>query len=327
MEPLIVEVVRGETVESRHCVHAVAVRDGEIIHAAGEPELVTFLRSSAKPIQALPLARAYPNLVAGQLAIASASHWALPEQLAAVDALLAVSGSTEDDLECGAEGTPPSRLRHNCSGKHAGMLAVCRAHGWPAEGYRLPDHPLQQLLLAEVAAVAGVAAADIPTATDGCGVVTFAFSLERMAGAFSRVRERDGGERVAAAMLARPALIAGPGATDTVLMETADGWIAKGGAEGLMCAAGPDGTGVALKVEDGRDRARGPALAAFLGGLENTPDLPQLAVRKVDNSRGEEVGSIRIASGAAKSALKSPNKVFTFCGSGSTIPHCEGEPD
>ncbi len=120
VEPLEIEVVRGETVESRHRVHAVAVRDGEVVGHAGDPELVTFLRSSAKPIQALPLARAYPDLSADRLAIACASHWALPEQLAAVDGLLEVSGSTEDDLECGAEGAPPSRLRHNCSGKHAG---------------------------------------------------------------------------------------------------------------------------------------------------------------------------------------------------------------
>jgi len=296
VEPLVVEVVRGETVESRHRVHAVAVRDGEILVAAGDPGLVTFLRSSAKPMQALPLARAYPDLPAEQLAIASASHWALPEQLSAVEALLALSGSTEDDLECGAEGTPPSRLRHNCSGKHAGMLAVCRAHGWPTQGYRLPEHPLQQLLLAEVAELAGVEAVDIPTATDGCGVVTFAFSLVQMAGAFAGIRERDGGDRVEAAMRAHPALIAGPGATDTVLMEHVDGWIAKGGAEGLMCAAGPDGTGLALKVEDGRDRARGPALAACLGRLEIAPDLPQLATRIVENSRAERVGVIRLSS-------------------------------
>ena len=295
MEPLVVEVVRGETVESRHRVHAVAVRDGAPVELAGDPGLVTFLRSSAKPVQALPLARAHPGLPTEQLAIASASHWALPEQLAAVEELLRVSGSTEDDLECGAEGTPPSRLRHNCSGKHAGMLAVCRAHGWPTAGYRLPEHPLQQLLLAEVAEIAGVEPTDIPTATDGCGVVTFAFSLERMAGAFARIAERDGGDRVAAAMRAHPALIAGPGATDTVLMENVGGWIAKGGAEGLMCAAGPDGTGLALKVEDGRDRARGPALAACLGMLEIGADLPQLAVRPVENSRGEQVGYVRIA--------------------------------
>ena len=294
MEPLVVEVVRGETVESCHRVHAVAVRNNEAIELAGDPGLVTFLRSSAKPIQALPLARAYPDLPAEELAIACASHWALPEQLAVVERLLARSGSTEDDLECGMEGTPPSKLRHNCSGKHAGMLAVCRAHGWPTTGYRLPDHPLQELLLAEVATVAQVAPADIPTATDGCGVVTFAFTLERMAAAFGRVRERDGGERVAAAMQAYPALIAGPGATDTVLMESLNGWIAKGGAEGLMCAAGPDGTGLALKVEDGRDRARGPALAACLGRLGVVADLPQLAVRSVENSRGERVGSVRI---------------------------------
>ena len=211
MEPLIVEVVRGETVESRHRVHAVAVRDGEVVELAGDPELVTFLRSSAKPIQALPLARAYPDLSADRardrvrLAPArSPSSWPPSTGCSRSRARPRTTSSAAP------RATPPSRLRHNCSGKHAGMLAVCRAHGWPTEGYRLPEHPLQQLLLAEVAAVAGVAAADIPTATDGCGVVTFAFSLERMAGAFARLRELDGGDRVAAAMRAHPGLMPGP---------------------------------------------------------------------------------------------------------------------
>jgi L-asparaginase II len=292
VEPLVVEVVRGETVESRHRVHAVAVRGGEAIPLAGDAGLVTFMRSSAKPLQALPLARAYEDWAPNELAIACASHLALPGQLAAVEALLERSGSTEDDLECGAAGSPPSKLRHNCSGKHAGMLAVCRAHGWPTAGYRLPEHPLQQLLLGEVAAAAGVT--DIPTATDGCGVVTFALPLERMAAVFARLPELDGGEAIVAAMRAHPVLIRGPGAPDTVLMEQVDGWVAKGGAEGLMCAAGPDGTGLAMKVSDGAARAIGPALAACLGRLGIAADLPQLATRPVENSRGDQVGVVRI---------------------------------
>ena len=290
-EPITVAVRRGDTVEARHTVHAVAVRDGAVVSEAGDGGLVTFLRSAAKPIQALPVLRARPDLDDRELAIASASHLADPHQIGAVRSLLAKAPAQEDELECGAEGDPPSPLRHNCSGKHAGFLALCRSSGWDSRGYRLPDHPVQRAMLAEVAAAADLHEDEIPTAIDGCGVVNFALPLERMAFAFSRFSELDGGARVANAMRAHPALIRGPGAPDTVLMESLSGWIAKGGAEGLLCAAGPGGIGVALKVVDGSSRAVGPATAAFLGrigfpldGLESAP---------VENSRGEVVGEIR----------------------------------
>src|SRR5205823_8432923 len=120
-DPISVVVRRGDVVEATHLVHAVAVKDGTTIAEAGNPRLVCYLRSSAKPFQALPLARAYDDLDSRELAIASASHLALPEQLHAVRLLLARAGATEDDLECGPE---PTRLEHNCSGKHAGMLAL-----------------------------------------------------------------------------------------------------------------------------------------------------------------------------------------------------------
>ncbi len=291
MNQLIVEVVRGDTVESRHRVHAVAVRDGRVVESAGDPQIVTFMRSSAKPLQALPLARARPDIADDELAIACASHLARPDQLDAVRKLLAAAGATEDDLECGVDGDPPSRLNHNCSGKHAGMLNTCRAHGWDFEGYRLPTHPLQQLLLAEVAAAAGLEPSDIATGVDGCGVESFAMPLERMAAAFSRLPSLEGGAAVVRAMRAHPELIRGPGAPDTVLTQFAKGWIAKGGAEALMCAAGPDGTGFALKVSDGGNRAVRPATAAFAARLGI--DLPQLAVVSVENSLGARVGQIR----------------------------------
>ena len=134
-------VRRGGVEESRHRVHAVAVQDGAVVAAAGNPELVAFLRSSAKPFQALPLVQARDDLTSEEVAIASASHIASPEQLAAVRSLLAKAPATEDELECGPE---PTRLEHNCSGKHAGMLAVCRAHGWESGGYRLDEHPVQR---------------------------------------------------------------------------------------------------------------------------------------------------------------------------------------
>jgi L-asparaginase II len=273
VEPIMVEVRRNGVIEGVHRVHAVST-DGRV---AGDPELVTFMRSSAKPIQALPLARAREDLDERDLAIASASHLAEPMHLEAVRGLLAKAPATEDDLECGGG------ILHNCSGKHAGMLALCRANGWPAEGYRLADHPCQGAMLEVVVEAAG--APPVETAVDGCGVVTFAFSLHRMAVAFERFETLPGGERIAAAMRRYPELIRGAGATDTRLMQLRPGWIAKGGAEGLLCAAG-DGIGVALKAEDGGYRSLGPALAAFLG------DLEELAVAPVENSRGERVGEI-----------------------------------
>jgi len=288
VEPILVEVTRGDVVEARHRVHAVAVSGGAVVACAGDPEHATLFRSSAKPIQALPLVRMRPDLDDAEIAIACASHLHRPDQLEPVRRLLDEAGATEDDLECGPE---PTKLEHNCSGKHAAMLLLCRLNGWAREGYRLATHPCQEAMLAEVAAAAEVAPDSMPTAVDGCGVVTFGLTLERMAYAFSRIEALDGGRRVADAMRARPELVRGYGAPDTELMRLGEGWIAKGGAEGLLCAA-RDGVGMALKVEDGAQRPLGPALAAFLGelGLE----AGDLATAPVVNSRDEVVGEVRV---------------------------------
>lgn len=281
---------RGDVVEAVHHVHAVAVQEGAVIAAAGDPQLVAFMRSSSKPLQALPLARAREDMDTRDLAIASASHLADDDQLAAVRALLAKAPATVDDLECGTEGSPPSALNHNCSGKHAGMLALCRANGWPTEGYRLADHPVQQAMLAVHAEAADVTGA-IPAGVDGCGVLTFALPLERMAHSFAGFEQLDGAARIADGMRGFPELIRGPRATDTRLMRALPGWIAKGGAEGLLCASG-HGVGVALKCEDGNGRALGPAAAAFFARLDL--DLSELSVLPLENSRKERVGEIRI---------------------------------
>ena len=275
--------------EAVHRVHAVAVQDGAVVAEAGDASLVAFMRSSSKPLQAVPLARARTDVDERDLAIASASHLADDAQLAAVRALLAKAPAAEEELECGPVGEPPSRLKHNCSGKHAGMLALCRAKGWRSEGYRLEGHRVQREMLAVHAEASEVAEDEIRTAIDGCGVLTFALPLERMAHAFARLPELAGGDRIAAGMKAYPELIRGPRAADTLLMRTLSGWIAKGGAEGLLCAAG-DGIGVALKVEDGNSRAAGPAAAVFFRQLD--VDLDSLAVVRLENSRGELVGEL-----------------------------------
>jgi L-asparaginase II len=284
VDAISVAVERGPLVESRHRVHAVAVSGDEVLETWGDPGLVTFLRSAAKPFQAFPVGGL--DVPSEELAIACASHGAAPKQLEAVRALLARSGSTEEDLECGPE--DGSKLRHNCSGKHAGMLLVCAERGWPRSGYRLPEHPLQQELLRVVSEAAEVSPDQIPTAPDGCGVVTFGLPLVRMARMFSRLvrGELEAAGRIVQAMTAHPELVEGRGSPTTEVMLALPGAVAKGGAQGLLCIGLPDGTGYALKVEDGATRPTGPAAGAILG-------LDELAEQPLTNSRGEEVGKIR----------------------------------
>jgi L-asparaginase II len=270
VDAIRVTVRRGNVVEATHRVH-VATTDGQVW---GDPGLVFFYRSSSKPLQAIPFVEGYDDLDDDEIAIACASHHAEPAQLAAVRKVLARAGATVDDLENGLqEGRPEGKLGHNCSGKHAGMLAACRAHGWPLHPYRDPSHPLQQ----RIAELVGGG----ETAVDGCGVPTFPATLRDAAALLTRVPER-----IRAAMRARPELVGGStGATDTELMRLRDGWIAKGGAEGLFCAAHAAGRGIALKAEDGAYRAIAPALAQVL-------DVDELREVHVRNSLGEVVGSI-----------------------------------
>ena len=148
---------------------------------------------------------------------------------------------------------------------------------------------MQQAVLSTVAAAADGRPDEIP-AVDGCGVVTFALPLERMALAFSRLPELDGGAEIVASMRAHPDLVRGPTSPDTVVMRRLDGWVAKGGAEGVLCASGPGGLGIALKALDGSGRALRPALAAFLAELGRP--VPELATVPVENSRGDVVGEI-----------------------------------
>jgi L-asparaginase II len=169
------------------------------------------------------------------------------------------------------------------------MLAVCRIRGWDTATYGATDHPLQQAILADVADVAEVQPAEVEIAVDGCGVPTFALPLERLAFSFSRLEQVDGGRRVAEAMRARPDLIGGKGSLDTELMGVA-GWMAKGGAEGLLCAVASDGLALALKCEDGNLRALRPALGRFLEVLARPAGT--IGTTAVTNSRGETVGEI-----------------------------------
>jgi L-asparaginase II len=272
MDSIRVAVRRGGVVEAVHRIH-VAATDGR---SFGDPSLVCFLRSSSKPIQAIPFVEGYGDLDDDEIAIACASHRAEPAQLAAVRKVLARAGATVDDLENGLQdGRPEGKLGHNCSGKHAGMLAACRAHGWELHPYRDPGHPLQR----RIAELVGGG----PVGVDGCGVPTFATSLNDAAALLTRTPPR-----IRAAMRARPELVGGStAATDTDLMRLRAGWIAKGGAEGLFCCAREDGLGIAFKTEDGGSRAIRAAVGHVLG-------IDEFLETPTTNSLGETVGVIEL---------------------------------
>jgi L-asparaginase II len=290
VEPLHVELRRGGTVESRHLVHAAAVRDGRLVAGCGDVGRLCFLRSAAKPLQALVLADARPDLGPRELAIACSSHAASPAQLDAVRALLRAGDLDPASLECTAA---DDQLAHMCSGKHAGMLVACVANGWPTDGYREADHPLQRAIRGAVARAAGLREGSLLVGVDGCGVPTFGVELQRAAAAFASLGSTRAGAAVVAAMRAHPELIAAPDEPDRELMTELPGWIAKTGVEGVLVAAGPDGTALALKVEDGNPRALAPALAALLGRL-GYASRDATAVPIV-NSHGVAVGDIAAA--------------------------------
>ena len=182
----------------------------------------------------------------------------------------------------------------NCSGKHAAMLLTCRANDWPAKGYLMPDHPLQQGLRHTVEDLADEPVTAV--GVDGCGAPLFAFSLLGVARAYRRIATAaDGPERaVADAMRAQPHLVAGTGRLATRLMTAVPGLIAKDGAEGVFAAALPDGPSVAVKIDDGAPRAAERAVVAALRAVG--VDQPELTTAPVLGG-GEPVGAIRFRSG------------------------------
>ncbi|MEZ4415060.1 MAG: asparaginase [Gemmatimonadota bacterium] len=317
-----VAVLRGSVEESSHAVHvAVADAEGRHLWGAGDPSRVTFFRSSAKPIQALPLVEdgvcARFGLESSDLAICCASHGGEPVHVRRVAGLLDRIDLTEDALECGpqvpmhaasaerliAQGATPGRIHNNCSGKHAGMLALARYHGWPTAGYSEAAHPVQQRMWAEVARWTGRSREDIEVAVDGCGVSCFALPVLDMARAYARfadaARRGEPAASVVEAMTAHPYEVAGSGRLCTALMErTGARLFAKVGAEGVYGAGLPEsGVGIAVKVEDGGWRAAGVALLAVLETLgalseDDRAALAEHARPLVRNTRDWVVGRI-----------------------------------
>lgn len=310
---------RGDLVESVHCGrYAVRGTRGEKIDSLGDPEGYVCLRSSAKPFQALPLvfsgaAEAF-GITDEELAVVCASHNAEPRHLAAVRSILRKAGLSEDDLRSGAHlpmhalsaarltrsGEEPRPIHGNCSGKHAGMLAVCVHAGWDPAGYRDPEGPLQKLVRRTVAKLCELEPAEVRLADDGCGVPVFAVPLENLALGFARLGSGGAEDfpedlqeavfRVRDAMRAHPYIVAGTGRFDTKLIEATD-LIVKSGAEGVLAAASPDGWGFALKISDGSSRAVAPAAVAALS-LRGVRAPVELKAQTVTDLHGEPVGKV-----------------------------------
>jgi L-asparaginase II len=310
---------RGDLVESVHCGrYAVRGVRGEKIDALGDPEGYVCLRSSAKPFQALPLvfsgaAEAF-GITDEELAVACASHNAEPRHLAAVRSILRKAGLSEDDLQSGAHppmhalsatrllrsGEEPRPIHGNCSGKHAGMLAVCVYAGWDPAGYRDPEGPLQKLVRRTVAKLCELEPAEVRIAGDGCGVPVFAIPLQNLALGFARLGAGgaedfpedllEAGRRVRDAMRAHPYMVAGTGRLDTKLIEATD-LIVKSGAEGVFAAASPQGWGLAFKISDGTRRAVAPAAVAALA-LRGVRVPAEMKTQTVTDLHGKAVGKV-----------------------------------
>ncbi len=321
-------VLRGDIAESRHQVQCVlADANGLVSASSAEAERVTSFRSAAKPFQLLPFVeRGHADALGcsdPEIAIMAASHSGSRAHLDLVRGLLARLGLESSQLACGyhdpqdAESLEdvrrdPTRcgpLYNNCSGKHAGMLAMCQAEGWPVAGYERAEHPLQQLLHRTVAECCAVPADSIVTGIDGCSLPVFGLPLRRMAQGYARIATAmaQGGDpraralqRIGRVMTAHPVVVEGEGRLATDLMLATGGrLLAKSGAEGLLLVADPGrGQGLAIKCEDGAMRALGPAAVELLEalGMLAGADLARLAVHRrtpVTNAAGDVVGHLQ----------------------------------
>ncbi len=278
--PLVIEVVRSGFVESYHRASMVVLdSDGAPERVLGEPEAPVFPRSALKPLQAVALVRAGLATSGEELAIAGASHDGAPMHATVVRRILASAGLTEAHLQCPPDlpesqeemeqfvrgGGTSDALHHNCSGKHASMLATCVEAGWPVESYLEPDHPLQKVIRTTIEDLAAepISASGV----DGCGAPVHALTLTGLARAYHAITTAAPGspERaVVDAMRAHPHLVAGTCRDVTQLMRAVPGLLAKDGAEAVYAAALPDGRAVAFKMEDGTLRGTPPLLSAVL---------------------------------------------------------------
>lgn len=334
-EPIL-EVTRGSVVESVHYgAYAIADSTGNKFNSWGDINAVTYLRSSAKPFQAIALIEAggveHFGFKDKQIALMCASHSGSDAHVEVVQSIQDLIAVTEDNLVCGThppldkaaarrlirEEQEPTPNRHNCSGKHSGMLALSVLMGEAVEGYSEPDHPIQKLIKDTISEMFGLKPTDVHMGIDGCSVPTFAVPIHSAATAFARLadpsefseKRQQACERIWRAMTSYPEMIAGEGRLDTELMRAFNGSVlSKGGAEGYQGIAiapgaiGPNSPalGIALKISDGdpSSRARGYLALSILrdvgliGGEMPTP-LVNFGSDLIKNWRGLVVGEMR----------------------------------
>ncbi len=328
-EPFLIEVSRGEVVESRHAVDAAIVDAEGAVHTVwGAIERPIYPRSATKPIQALPLiesggAEAF-DLGDSEIALAAASHAGEPVHVETVLAWLRRLGLAEADLECGGHwprnqaifealiraDTALGPARNNCSGKHTGMLSHAVHLGDATQGYVRPEHPVQQRVARALAEICDVDLATLPRGVDGCSIPTFAIPLRNLALGMARFANPDGlaadraraCRRIAEAMWAAPYMVAGMDRCCTAVLQACQGRVvAKTGAEGVYMAGLPgQGLGIALKARDGAGRASEVALLALLDHLGVLDEAACAALApfrrpEIANVRGTVVGALRPA--------------------------------
>ena len=324
---LLVNVVRGDLVESQHRGHVVITdREGQVVFSLGNPQHVTYWRSAAKPFQALPLLERQVAekfaLTSPEIALFVSSHGGEERHLTVLRQLLAKLELSEADLDCGisapmhlpsakkilTSGNKFAALNNACSGKHSGILALTLLMEAPLTGYIKQEHPVQQEMLRTICQCTSLSPEDIHIGIDGCGVPVFGLPLRHMAMAYARLSLPEGYfepgrfealNTVRQAMTQHPFYVAGTDRFDTVLMEVTGGKVvAKVGSEGVYCLGIVDqGIGLALKIEDGNFRAIGPAVIQVLKklGYLNDTEFKQLEHfwRPIlKNHRGDEIGHL-----------------------------------
>ncbi|MDX2288946.1 MAG: asparaginase [Hyphomicrobiaceae bacterium] len=321
--PVLIEVTRGSLVESVHTGSIVLARpDGQHVLGLGDTTRTVFPRSAVKALQALPLIESGAaerfGLGEDAIALACASHTGTARHAALAAAMLARLGLKEDALGCGAHaplgtsaarelwrsGSTPSQLHNNCSGKHAGMLAVAMHRGWPIEGYWLPDHPVQRLVHQIMRELTGLPLGQDVMGIDGCSVPNWAMPLGTLAQVFAKLVSGEvlppgraaAMRRIMDACWAEPELVAGRGRADSVVMAALPRRVfMKTGAEGVYCGGFPEfGLGFALKIDDGATRASAGAVMALIERV-----LPQarglMHRNEIRSWRGLPAGAIRTA--------------------------------
>jgi L-asparaginase II len=287
--PVIVEVTRGGIVESRHRgAFAVVDAAGHVVAAEGGIAAAVFPRSGVKAFQCLPLVESGAadrfGFTDEEIALCCASHNGEPDHLRVARSILARAGNAEALFECGAhwpfheasrlelirQGGSPADVHNNCSGKHAGMLALARHLGVDPHGYARPDHPVQRLIARTMGGLCDIDVESQPCGIDGCSVPTWAIPLRNLALGFARFTDPDfaAAQRIIGAVRAHPFMVAGSGDFDTLIMEAVPRLFIKTGAEGVYCASIPHARlGIALKIDDGASRASETAIASVLSGL------------------------------------------------------------